>query len=196
MKRRDCLQWLASYIPEDTVVVASLSSNSSMWTTLRPQGANFYGLNMGLCVPFALGLSLAFPKSKVLALESDGSLMVDSSSLITVADVNPSNLVILVFDNGSYARMGSTFTSRAADLEKIAQGAGFKKTATVHTHEEFAAGVKRAFESAGLVLLVTKVEPDKERTVGNPRFYGRPMKEAFVDAVMRRPDYWGKKAAP
>lgn len=192
VKRYDCLRWLASYIPEDAIVAASLSSNSSMWSTLRPQGANFYGLNMGLCVPFALGLSLAFPKSKVLALESDGSLMVDSSSLITVADVNPSNLVILVFDNESYARMGSTFTSRAADLEKIAEGAGLKKTGTVQTEEEFALGIKRTFESAGLTFLVIKVEPDKERTVGNPRFYGRPMKEAFVDAITRRPDYWGR----
>jgi thiamine pyrophosphate-dependent acetolactate synthase large subunit-like protein len=150
---------------------------------------------MGLCVPFALGLSLAFPKSKVLALESDGSLMVDSSSLITVANVNSSNLVILVFDNESYARMGPTPTSRGTDLEKIAQGAGLKKTGTVRSQEEFAAGVKRALETDGPSFLVVKVEPDKERTVGNPRFYGRPMREAFVDAVMRRPDYWGKKTA-
>ena len=194
MKRRECLEWLASYVPEDTVVAASLSSNSSMWSSLRPQGANFFGLNLGLCVPFALGLTLAFPKGKVLCLESDGSLMNDSSSLITLADVNPSNLVVLVFDNSSYARMGPTFTARAADLEKIAQGAGIKNTGTIRSVEEFALGVKRAFESEGLAFLVAKVEPDTERTVGNPRFYGRPMRERFVDAVMKRPDYLGKKA--
>jgi thiamine pyrophosphate-dependent acetolactate synthase large subunit-like protein len=195
VRRRDCLEWLASYVPKDTIVAASLSSNSSMWSSLRPDGANFFGLNMGLSVPFALGLTLAFPKTKVLALESDGSLMVDGSSLITLADVNPSNLVVLVFDNASYARMGPTFTSRAADIEKIAEGAGVRNTATVRTQEEFALGVKRAFEGEGLAFLVVKVEPDKERTVGNPRFYGRPMRERFVDVTMRRPDYWGKKSA-
>lgn len=194
MKRRECLEWLASYVPEDTIVAASLSSNSSMWSQLRPQGANYFGLNLGLSVPFALGLTLAFPKGKVLCLESDGSLMNDSSSLITLADVNPSNLAVVVFDNASYARMGPTFTSRAADLEKIAQGAGVKNTATVRSHEEFALGVKRAFESEGLAFLVAKVEPDAERTVGNPRFYGRPMRERFLDTIMKRPDYWGKKA--
>jgi thiamine pyrophosphate-dependent acetolactate synthase large subunit-like protein len=115
--------------------------------------------------------------------------------LITVANVNSSNLVILVFDNESYARMGPTPTSRGTDLEKIAQGAGLKKTGTVRDHEEFAAGVKQALESAGPTFLVVKVEPDKERTVGNPRAYGRPMKEAFIDAAMKRPDYWGKKSA-
>lgn len=195
MKRRECLEWLASYVPEDTVVAASLSSNSSMWSQLRPQGANFFGLNLGLSVPFALGLTLSFPDAKVLCLESDGSLMNDASSLITVADVNPSNLVVLIFDNSSYARMGPTFTARSADLEKIAQGAGIKNTATIRSPEEFALGVKRAFESEGLALIVVKVEPDTERTVGNPRFYGRPMRERFVDTVMKRPDYWGKKSA-
>ena len=51
---------------------------------------------MGLCIPFALGLTAAFPKRKVIALDSDGSLMVDTSSLITVADVNPPNFVVIV----------------------------------------------------------------------------------------------------
>lgn len=194
MKRRECLEWLASYVPEDTVVAASLSSNSSMWSSLRPQGANFFGLNLGLSVPFALGLTLSFPKAKVLCLESDGSLMNDSSSLITLADVNPSNLVVLVFDNSSYARMGPTFTARHADLEKIAQGAGIKNTGTIKSLEEFAAGVKQAFEGNGLAFMVVKVEPDMERTVGNPRFYGRPMRERFLDTIMKRPDFWGKKA--
>jgi thiamine pyrophosphate-dependent acetolactate synthase large subunit-like protein len=195
VKRRECLEWLATFVPEDTVVAASLSSNSSMWSSLRPQGANFFGLNLGLSVPFAVGLTLAFPKTKVLCLESDGSLMNDSSSLITLADVNPSNLVVLVFDNASYARMGPTFTARAADLEKIAQGAGVRNTATVKSQEEFALGVKRAFESEGLAFIVVKVEPDTERTVGNPRFYGRPMRERFVDTILKRPDYWGKRGA-
>src|SRR3989442_3651090 len=107
MKRLDCLKLLAPMVDEHMLTVTSLSSNTAFWSDLRREGANFFGCNMGLCIPFALGLTAAFPKRKVIALDSDGSLMVDTSSLITVADVNPPNFVAIVMDNGSYARMGS-----------------------------------------------------------------------------------------
>src|SRR2546428_13981790 len=129
MKRLDCLKLLPAIVDEHMLPVTSLSSTPAFWSDLRREGANFFGCNMGLCIPFALGLTAAFPKRKVIALDSDGSLMVDTSSLITVADVNPPNFVVIVFDNGSYARMGTTFTTRRPDLEKIAQGAGITNTA-------------------------------------------------------------------
>jgi thiamine pyrophosphate-dependent acetolactate synthase large subunit-like protein len=93
-------------------------------------------------------------------------------------------------DNGSYARMGSTFTTRKTDLEKIAQGAGIANTATVRSEEAFSAAVKQALESTGPHFIVAKVEPDRVRVKGDPhRTYGRFMREMFVDAVRRHPDY-------
>jgi thiamine pyrophosphate-dependent acetolactate synthase large subunit-like protein len=113
--------------------------------------------------------------------------------LITVADVNPPNFVAIIMDNGSYARMGSTFTTRKTDLEKIAQGAGIANTATVRSEEPLSAAVKRALEGSGPHLIVAKVEPDRVRVKGDPhRTYGRFMREYFVDAVRRHPDYKDK----
>jgi len=190
MKRLDCLKLLAPIVDEHMLTVTSLSSNTAFWSDLRREGANFFGCNMGLCIPFALGLTAAFPKRKVIALDSDGSLMVDSSSLIPVADFNPLNFVVLVFDNGSYARMGTTFTTRRTDLEKIAQGAGIANTATVQSEEALFAAVQQALETNGPHFIVAKVEPDRVRVKGDPhRTYGRFMRECFVDAVRRHPDY-------
>jgi sulfopyruvate decarboxylase subunit beta len=151
---------------------------------------------MGLCIPFALGLTAAFPKRKVIAFDSDGSLMIDTSSLITVADVNPPNFVAVVMDNGSYARMGSTFTTRKTDLEKIAQGAGIANTATARNEDALSSAFKNALESDGPHFIVAKVEPDRVRVKGDPhRTYGRFMRECFMDAVRHHPDYHqaGKK---
>ena len=71
MKRFDCLQCLASLVDEHMLAVTSLSINAPFWFNVRPQGPNFFALNMGLCLPFALGLSVAFPKRKVIAIDSD-----------------------------------------------------------------------------------------------------------------------------
>lgn len=192
MKRFDCLKILASLVDEHMLAVTSLSTNTPFWFNARPQGPNFFALNMGLCLPFALGLSVAFPKRKIIAIDSDGSLMNDSSSLITVADVNPANLVAFVMDNGSYAFMGSTFTTRRTDLAKMAQGAGIANTGTVTTLEEFTAAAKQAMENVGPTLIVAKVERDPGRvSADRSRTSGRPMREWFMDAVRRHPDYQG-----
>ena len=192
MKRFDCLKILASLVDEHMLAVTSLSTNTPFWFNVRPQGPNFFALNMGLCLPFALGLSVAFPKRKIIAIDSDGSLMNDSSSLITVADVNPANLVAFVMDNGSYAFMGATFTTRKTDLAKMAQGAGIANTGTVTTLEEFTAAAKQAMENVGPTLIVAKVERDPGRvSADRSRTSGRPMREWFMDAVRRHPDYQG-----
>src|SRR5881296_1615580 len=176
MKRFDCLKLLAPMVDEHMLTVTSLSSNTAFWSDLRREGANFFGCNMGLCLPFALGLTAAFPKRKVIAIDSDGSLMNDSSSLITVADVNPANLVAFVMDNGSYAFMSETFTTRRTDLAKMAQGAGIANASTVTTLEEFSAAAKQAMESTGPTLIVAKVERDAGRvSADRSRTSGRPM---------------------
>ena len=194
MKRFDCLKILASLVDEHMLAVTSLSTNTPFWFNVRPQGPNFFALNMGLCLSFALGLSVAFPKRKIIAIDSDGSLMNDSSSLITVADVNPANLVAFVMDNGSYAFMGSTFTTRKTDLAKMAQGAGIANTGTVTTLEEFSAAAKQAMENVGPTLIVAKVERDPGRvSADRSRTSGRPMREWFMDAVRRHPDYQGRR---
>jgi sulfopyruvate decarboxylase subunit beta len=190
VKRYDCLKLLAPMVDEHMLAVTSLSTNAPFWFNVRPEGPNFFALNMGLCLPFALGLTVAFPRRKVISIDSDGSLMNDTSSLITVADVNPVNLVAFVFDNSSYAFMGSTFTARRTDLAKMAQGAGIVKSGTVRTLEEFSAAAKHAMESTGPHFIVAKIEPDPGRVAADrSRTSGRPMREWFMDAVRRHPDY-------
>ena len=195
MKQSDCLPLLASWVDETMLTVTSLSSNAAIWSTVRKGGPSFNGLNMGLCVPFALGLSLAYPRRKVIALDSDGSLMVDTSSLITVADASPPNLIILVLDNEYYARMGPTFTGRRTDLAQMARGAGIQNASTVRTLEEFSTTMQAALEDRGPTFVVAKVERERIRLFGEPRRgYGPRMRELFIDAVLRHPDYPGRKA--
>ena len=192
VKRFDCLKLLASWMDEHMLTVTSRGGNAREWAHLRPGGANFHSLNLGTCLGFALGVSLAFPRRKVVAIDSDGSLLLDTSALVTVADVNPPNLLVLVFDNQAYANMGATATARAADLEKIAQGAGIKKTGTIATLEEFAVTVKKAFDAREPAFYVVKVAPGRERVKVDTRFiHGRPMLENFVTAVRSHPDYRG-----
>jgi len=192
VKRSDCLAFLASHVPEHALVATSLSVNTAVWSQLRPDGPNFMGLNMGLCTPFALGMSLAFPNQKVIGLDSDGSLMIDTSALITVADAHPRNLILFCFDNESYARMGPTPTSRGVDLERMAQGAGIRDTYVVRNLEEFTAAAQAALDGDGPSFIWAKVERERTRVHGTRNTYGQAMRAAYIDALHRHPDFAGR----
>lgn len=193
------MQRLSDLVDDQTLTVTNLATNARMWSGLRGERPSFYGLNMGLCLPFAVGLSLAFPKRRVLVIDGDGSLMIETSSLITAAEVNPPNLVAVVFDNASYANMGQTPTARRTDLDKMAQGAGMQHTVTTRTLEDFGREAKAALAApmdgnSNMKFIVAKVERDKKSpVVGNyPIRSERAMKESFVDALQRLPDYPGR----
>jgi thiamine pyrophosphate-dependent acetolactate synthase large subunit-like protein len=186
------MQILADCLGDGALSVTSLSSNANMWRSVWQRGPAFLGMNMGLCLPFAAGLSVAFPERRVVALDSDGSLMVDPSSLILLATVNPPNLLALVFDNQAYAVMGPTATVEVTDLEKMAQGAGIRQTATLRTLDEFRDAVREAVAGSGLRFLVARVETEQERfRSAFGRMSERGMKETFVQALARLPDYQG-----
>src|SRR5574342_638513 len=105
MKRYDCLKLLAPMVDAHMLTVTSLSSNTAFWSDLRQEGANFFGCNMGLCIPFALGLTAAFPKRKVIGLDSVFIMMVQSSSFIPLPYAKPPKFVSNVIVNGASARL-------------------------------------------------------------------------------------------
>jgi thiamine pyrophosphate-dependent acetolactate synthase large subunit-like protein len=140
-----------------------------------------------------VGLSLAFPKRRVFAFDGDGSLIIETSALITAADVSPPNLLAVVFDNGVYSNMGPTATRRRTNLELMAQGAGIQRTATVQTPEELTGAVQAALDSGEFTFLVAKVEAQRDNPFRGQGDYivrsERGMKESFVEALRRLPDY-------
>lgn len=193
MRRSECVAWLDGAFNDEVITVTSLSGTAVEWARQRERGANFYGWNLGLCTPFAAGLALALPQRRVVALDSDGSLLLDPGALITIADVGPSNLLIIVFDNEAYGRMGPTATATVADLEGIARASGIRSTGTARTLEEFQALVSSALSNPGPTLIIAKVEfvqvtglPPGSYLDARPphKRDGRPVKEAFVRELM------------
>ena len=195
MKHSACMKLLSDLIDGETLTITNLTTNARMWSALRGERPSFYGLNMGLCLPFAVGVALAFPKRRVVAIDGDGSLIIETSSLITAADVRPANLTAVVFDNGVYGGMGETATARCTDLAKMAEGAGIAHTATLRTMEEYEKALRAALAAKEFRFLVAKVERDDTLpfTGDYIRRSERGMKESFVDALKRLPDYPGER---
>jgi thiamine pyrophosphate-dependent acetolactate synthase large subunit-like protein len=187
VKRLDCLDALASMMSGDTVTVTSVSRNARMWPYVRKEKLCFYGLNMGLCTPVALGMSIAQPNLKIVAIESDGSLLLDVGVLMVAANLKPPNLVILVLDNETYGDYGPTATADTASLESLAIASGISNSITVKDMKRFKEALQEALQFRNLSLIVAKIEHD-EIDVGQEYKSkdGRPNKEEFVSELKKR----------
>jgi thiamine pyrophosphate-dependent acetolactate synthase large subunit-like protein len=126
----------------------------------RPR--NFYMWNsMGMASSIALGLALARPDLRVVVLDGDGSLLMNLSSLATEGASGVSNLVHVVWDNGGWEITGGQPAGSAfgIDLETVARGCGFLRTATVDTLEAFREVFAQAMADREPWLIVGKIEP-------------------------------------
>src|SRR5215467_2487513 len=114
---------------------------------------------MGLAVPTALGLALAQPGRRVVAITGDGEMMMGLGSLAVVGDQAPRNFAVLVLDNESFGETGRQrgLTAGRADIAAVAKAVGFSATMTV-TQESAAARLAHfLFTQPGPVLAVAKI---------------------------------------
>lgn len=152
MNRSDLTRRLVARLKKDDAVVGGIgNTHFDLWAAGQ-RSQNFYMLgSMGLAVPIALGVAVAQPQRQVFALEGDGSLLMQLGALGTVATVKPKNLVIIVWDNGTYQITGAqpTLTSTSVDLVAVAKGAGLAQSAWATDEAHFEALVDEALDGAG-----------------------------------------------
>jgi len=114
---------------------------------------------MGLAVPTALGIALAQPSRRVLAITGDGEMLMGIGSLAVVGDQAPKNLAILVLDNEKFAETGRQrgLTANRVDIAVAAKGFGIDKTMTVTEQGQVGALAELMFKTPGPVLAVAKI---------------------------------------
>lgn len=180
MRRYDCLAALAPLIT-DELLVTNVARTGFEWHALRHRAGNLYTMGMGLVTPVCLGLALALPQRRVVALDGDGSILLNLGALATVANAAPPNLVVMVFDNQSYASTGGlpTATAGPTDLAAVAVGAGVRAVRTVEDVEAFQDAAQLVLQGGGPWVIVARVSPETE-PVGPKLMDGRENKYRFV----------------
>jgi thiamine pyrophosphate-dependent acetolactate synthase large subunit-like protein len=126
----------------------------------RPR--NFYMWNsMGQASSIGLGLALARPDLRVVILDGDGSILMNLSSLATETACGVPNLVHVIWDNGGWEITGGQPAGSpfGVDLEVVARGCGFLRTATVVDLPAFRDRFAEAMADNRAWVIVGRVEP-------------------------------------
>lgn len=154
---------------EDFLIVSGLAGTSRDVAALTRDGAHTYtmaGAMGGACM-IGLGLALARPDKRVLAVTGDGELLMNVGALATIAVMNPPNLAILCVDNGHYGETGyqKSHTSLGVDLEKIAAGSGIEATRTIASQADLVDGSRLLREANGTAFVLLRVKPTEPPAV-------------------------------
>jgi thiamine pyrophosphate-dependent acetolactate synthase large subunit-like protein len=164
LNRFDITTRLVARLKHEEAVIGGIGyTNFDLWGAgQRPQ--NFYMLgSMGFAVPIAHGVALAQPHRRVLALEGDGSILMQLGSLATVASRGQKNLAIVIMDNGAYQITGgqATLTAQGADVVAIARGAGLLQSAWAADEGAFEELVDLALREDGPWLIGCRIDASK-----------------------------------
>jgi phosphonopyruvate decarboxylase len=132
----------------------------------RPNQLYMVG-SMGCGVPLALGLALARPDLRVIALDGDGAALMRMGAFATVGAYGPANLLHLLLDNGVHDSTGGQ--------------------ATVSAHVSFAqvaaaCGYASSFETDEVARIGRWLE---EPPVGGPRFARLLIRAGTPDGLPR-----------
>jgi thiamine pyrophosphate-dependent acetolactate synthase large subunit-like protein len=164
MSRAQLTRRLVARLHHEEAVIGGIGfANFELWGAgQRPQ--NFYMLgSMGLAVPIALGVALAQPSRRVVALEGDGSILMQLGALATVAGLAPKNLIVVIQDNGAYQITGGqpTAAGSVADLVAVARASGLAQSAWAADEGDFEEMVVRALREDGPWVIGTRIDNAK-----------------------------------
>src|SRR3984893_3036102 len=163
VNRFDPTKRLVAKLKQEEAVIGGIgNTNFDLWSSgHRPQ--NFYMLgSMGLAIPIALGVALAQPRRHVVALEGDGSLLMQLGCLATIAALKPKNLTIVIMDNGLYQITGGQPTPAAgtADYVALARAAGLSKCAWAGDEEDFEKLIDAAVAEGGRTCIAARIDDE------------------------------------
>lgn len=148
-------------------IVFTTMSTISDWSQVsaRPE------LDIAIIRPMAknssigLGLALARPDEGVWVIDGDGSLLMNLGSLVTIGALQPRNLVLVVYQNGTYDTTGGQPVpgQGKVDFGAVARGAGWPSAVGFDDIAAMETGLNRALGSAYPLLLTLRVAPAGRR---------------------------------
>lgn len=153
-------------IGQDALVVGGIGNATFDLFGADDRDTNFYMMgSMGLAIPIALGLAIAQPQRTVVALEGDGSLLMNLGCLATVGAQKPENLTIVVWENAVWQLTGGQrlASAESCDLAAVAAACGIESVHRPKERDAFVSTARHALDAPGPHILCVPISPGPAR---------------------------------
>ncbi|MCB9060185.1 MAG: phosphonopyruvate decarboxylase [Halobacteriovoraceae bacterium] len=130
--------------------------------------------SMGCALPIGLGIALSNWKEKIIVIDGDGALLMRLGNMALAGQLNLSNIIHILLDNGVHDSTGGQKTySELIDFCKIAQGCGYENIKEVDQIEDFDSNLAESIQLSKLTFIRFHIKK------GSPKDLGRPTERPF-----------------
>ncbi|HEV2181959.1 MAG TPA: thiamine pyrophosphate-dependent enzyme [Gemmatimonadaceae bacterium] len=188
MSARDALaQVHAARGSRDIVITTMTPARDWMLLPQHPLDMVLVPSAMGSAPSMGLGLALAQRDRRVIVCNGDGSMLMNLGSLVSIVSAGVTNLVLLVFVNGTYEVTGSQPVpgAGAVDYAALARAAGFDSAHAYTSIDAWRADVRRVIEAPGPTFVSLAVEPVHGQPGPKSPGPARERAQRFMEAVRR-----------
>ena len=119
MRRVDACEAVAPLITPEDLVIVSIGMLKDDWWNFTGSDNAFYSSVLGTVSTIGLGLATALPDRRIVAIDSDGSILLNLGVLCTLGAERPRNLTVVVMDNGIYDSVGGHATHTAGTFRPL-----------------------------------------------------------------------------
>ncbi|VFM96377.1 MAG: phosphonopyruvate decarboxylase [Candidatus Kentron sp. G] len=151
--RHDMLAALQRNCGPDDLLLATTGYTGRELFALGDKENQLYMVgSMGCLSSLALGLAIAQPERRIIAIDGDGALIMRMGALATIGHRHPANLLHLVLDNARYESTGGQYTvSGSLDFCRVAGACGYSHVSRLNRPEQLADLLRESVRGPALV---------------------------------------------
>lgn len=173
--RTEALKVISDLADKDTILLATTGKTGRELFEVEDKANNLYMVgSMGCISSLGLGLAMARPDKKVIAIDGDGSALMRLGSFATNAYYQPKNLLHVVLDNNAHDSTGGQGTvSHIVDFAGLAANVSYPTSVQAASLEDLSDTVSQWKQGGELTFVHLKISQ------GSPAELGRPTVKPF-----------------
>ncbi len=181
--REEALREIVAHTAKSrTVLLASTGFCGRELYAIADRANHLYMVgSMGCVTPLALGLALARPDLKVIALDGDGAALMRMGALATVGATAPRNFWHLLLDNGAHESTGGQATvSATVAFADVAAACGYRSCLDTDSVAQLAAWLSLT-DGPHFARLLTRTGTPKD--LPRPNVTPAQVRERFMQHI-------------
>ncbi len=181
--RWETLKVISRFKDNVTALLATTGKTGRELYEIEDSKNNLYMVgSMGCISSLGLGVALNAPGKKVIVIDGDGSLLMRSGALATIADSNPNNFLHILLDNNTYDSTGGQETvSSNVDFPDLAYSSGYINSIHCHNLSELEDAILNWKQSQSLCFIYFKIKSGSKKDLGRPTVKPFEVKDRLIE---------------
>lgn len=146
---------------------------------------NFYMVgSMGCLASLSLGLALAQPNKKIIAIDGDGAVLMRAGALALNGYLQTTNLLHIVLDNHAYESTGGqSCVSQTINMPLLANAMGYQKVLVADSLENLKIMILNWTKQPQLTFIYVRIQSGCLENLGRPNLSPEATKERFMSTL-------------